>query len=896
MNGYNVTTCPTCHGFGMLQDKNSRVTCTACAGRGIWWGQEGQPILYYPVPELLSAHPSLWQTRRRPILLASTALAWVVTATALAGTLAAGPSTLSELFWQQGINRMLFGVSGLAGMTLLAAFHHQQTSQRSLHDLPAQLSRQQDSRTEGQGELHFSLAPYANPRVAALFQDAATLARAYHTPSVSDPLFLLTLLRTPHIQGMINRLELSSEELIRQLEATIPDTGQGNIDTVFFDPKVRERIYAGFSQALEKDFPYVDTEDLLLAYTRDSDAVGELLHASGLTYEDTYAMSRWYAEEQEQARRWAVWLEKGRTRPKGYMNRAWTALPTPFLDQYSLDITQLAAQGKVAVAEIRQKEMDSILQILGQTQHNSVLLVGEPGVGKQTLVNAIALRMIEEQVPEILKDKRLVSMDLGALLSNSGEAEANMQRVLEEVAHAGNVILAIPEVQALVGTSGHALDAATLLANALNRGYIQVISTATHADYHRYVESNPNLSSLLQVVQIEPATPEQAITVLEEEAPQIEHRQKVLLTYPAIETAVELATRFLPNQALPESALLTLDEAAAMTLAAKQRWVTKQQVQKVMEQKTGVPIQEAGQQEADLLLNLEEHLHQRIIGQEAAVTAVAAALRRSRAGLRDEKRPISSFLFVGPTGVGKTEMAKTVADLFFRAEDRMIRLDMSEYQDNKAVYRLIGAPASDAESYTEGGMLTQPVRDQPYSLLLFDEIEKADPDVLNLFLQLLDDGRLTENTGRTVHFNNTIIIATSNAGSPEVLQLIQQNLQGEQLDQQVLRILQQHFRPEFLNRFDAIIPFRPLNQQEVEKIASLMLVEVGNRAKEQGITLQFLPETVTYLAQQGFDPQYGARPLRRVIQEKVEGALARLILARQVEPGSVVTMTPEMVQ
>jgi ATP-dependent Clp protease ATP-binding subunit ClpC len=873
--------CKDCSGFGVKQDRAGTITCLTCHGNSMWLETADKVRLGYPIPEFVrpGQHSSAQLSKTIKHLVAGVS----ISITAISGfyLLANSLTEPLQIIWGHGIVHALFGVSGLLSMGALTYLNSHHTSTASLHDLANAPSKQ-----------FMNLAPYSNPRVSELIDACAETALEFHSPQVDEAILLIALLRQPRIGGMVTRLEHSVDDIIASIVPYIDVTGGGSINSAILTPSVRERIYSGIQEAITREFPYFDLEDILLAYAEKPGKFTSVFTQFNLSYDDVYAVSRWYAGEQERLRKWAFWLNRGRSRPKGFMNRAWTALPTPVLDTYSIDLTRQAGNGNLSSAPTRSTELKSILQVLGRTKKNNILLVGEPGVGKSTVLGAVALLMLEENVPEILKDKRLISLDVGALLSSNGQE--NMQQVLGEIAQAGNVILAIPDVQSLV--SGGSLDASDLLASALDRGYIQVISTATYADYHKYVESNATLSALMEVVEIKEMSTEQAITVLEEEAGQIESRQKVFMTYPALVAAATLAKRYLPNTVLPDSALSLLDEAAASVAQSGGRWVHKQDVEKTLEQKTNIPIQEAGEREADLLLHLEASLHERIIGQEQAIKVVSDSLRRARAGLQDAKRPISSFLFVGPTGVGKTETAKAVADLYFGTSDTMIRLDMSEYQDPTAVYKLIGAPAASSDSLTEGGALTQPIREHPFSLLLLDELEKAHPNVLNLFLQLLDDGRLTENTGRTVTYNNCLIVATSNAGSSEILELVAKGLDQQELSNQMLRVLQNYFKPEFLNRFDAIVPFFPLRPEEITQVVEVMLKRIVSTTAEQKIAITFTQEAITKLGTLGYDPLYGARPLRRVIQDKVEGMLAMLILEKKLLPGQSLQITAEMIQ
>lgn len=884
---FTLKVCSTCQGYGVLSQTQGTLTCTTCYGIGVWLETGEGKKLSYHIPEILTYHSYRDFQIRRKLKAGLRLLSFLVTIGSFLFIFLRDPGNLGGLVWGRGFSHALFGISGLTSIWALASWERHQTSLSSLHELETDLSQLTPPQT-------LNLKAYANPRVEQLIYQSTLTSQKYHSNFLDESVLLITLLQQPRIQVMLGRLELSAENLSQKISQFIEVKDAGAVQSVTITPSVHQRIYAGILEAINRDFTYIDLEDILLAFTEEPGTFTNVFKEFNLTYKQMLAVTRWYAEEQVRLRQWSFWLERGRSRPKGFMNRAWTALPTPFLDQFSHDITKMAGLGRVSSAKVREDEIIHILQILGQTQKNSVLLVGEPGVGKNTVLESLGLRMIEESVPEILKDKRLVSVDIGSLLS-SQSSEADMQKVLDEVTRAGNVILAIPEVQSLVGTSGGGLDAAGLLSQALSRGYIQVITTATYADFHRYVESNSTLSSLLEVVEIKEASPEQTIEILEEETPRIESRQHVILTYPAIEASVILAKRYLPEKVLPDSALSLIDEASSQAQIKKSSWVVKRNIEEIVEKKTQIPVHEAAAKEADLLLNLEAKLHERIIGQDEAVTAIAEALRRARAGLSTGKKPIASFLFVGPTGVGKTESARVLAETYFSNQSAMIRLDMSEYQDGKAIYSLIGAPANDPQSYTEGGSLTQPIREHPFSLILLDEIEKAHPDVLNLFLQLLDDGRLTENTGRTVYFNNAIIVATSNAGSSEILQLLKAGISPLELPKQVIRILETVFKPEFINRFDAVIPFHALRPEEIEQITTLMLGEVSKVAASKGYTITFTPDLVTKIAQLGFDPLYGARPLRRVIQDKIEGLLAKKILEKSLLPNQSLQISANMI-
>ncbi len=876
-----LITCKTCSGWGVMGEKDELISCAVCKGAGVWLTDEAGHTFTYPFPALVTPHSKQQHLLSRIARYAFTITALLLTLGSFIAIVSSAPDFLSVI-WQRGLVRIVFGISGLASAYSLSLFEQRRGSKKNLQELPIQ----NDS---------VDLTEFASTRLGELLNKAAELALVKSDQAITDGIFLLTLLTQPRIQSMIARLEHVPEDVLAAAQLLVPNGTSTPRRAVSISPEVRTRVLTAFKRALDNNFPYADLEDLLLAYAEDKEWSKNLFKNFDMNPKSVLAITKWYAEDAERSRRWAFWRERGRVKPKGFMNRGWTALPTPFLDSFSTDLTSRAAQGALTNTLARDQEVKRALEILGSPSQHNLLLVGEPGVGKATILAAIATKMASEEVPEVLRDHRLVELDIASLLS-SGDPEQNVRTVLDEVQQAGNVILAIPEIQSLVHTSDSPLDAAALLASALKQNILQVISTATFADFHRYVEQNAVLTSLLTVLEVKPPSIDQTIAILEEEGVVIENTQNVYLTYPAIEKAAELAERFLTDQVLPQSAIDLLGDAASTAKAASNRWVQAVDVEAAVEKRTGVPVKAAGAEEGQRLLNLETELHKRIVGQNQAVDAVADALRRARAGLHTNDRPIATFLFVGPTGVGKTEMAKAVAAIYFGKEEAFTRLDMSEYQDGTAVYKLIGAPPSASDSPTEGGALTQPIREHPFSLILLDEIEKAHPDVLNLFLQLLDDGRLTENTGRTVQYRNTIVVATSNAHSVEISKLISEGVNPEQLPKQVLTLLQQGFRPEFLNRFDAIIPFSPLTQTEAQSVTAMLLGAVTTTAAEQGITVTFRQDAVELLTRLGYDPHFGGRPLRRIIQDKVEGLLAKLILAGTVSKGSALEIGADMLQ
>lgn len=634
---------------------------------------------------------------------------------------------------------------------------------------------------------------------------------------------------------------------------------------------------------------------------------------------------------------------------------------TPTLNQFGRDLTELAAENKLDPVIGRQKEIDRVLQVLTRRTKNNPCLIGEPGVGKTAVVEGLAQRIIEQDVPETLKDKRVVSLDMASLVAGTkfrGEFEERLKKVINEIKQAGNVILFIDEMHTIIGAGAAegAIDASNILKPALARGELQTIGATTLDEYRKHVEKDPALERRFQPVMVEEPSVEDTIKILEGLRDRYEAHHRVKISDEALAAAAKLSHRYITDRFLPDKAIDLMDEAASRvrlkTLTAppelkemedeldairkekdaaikaqefekaarlrdkeqeirakvdslKEKWhkdhkldqatVTEDHIAQIVSDWTGIPVKRLAEEESERLLKMEEILHKRVIGQDEAVKAIARALRRARAGLKDPARPIGSFIFLGPTGVGKTELARALADAMFGDEDAMIRLDMSEYMEKFAVSRMVGAPPGYV-GYEEGGELTEKIRRKPYSVVLFDEIEKAHPDVFNILLQILEDGRLTDSKGRVVDFKNTIIIMTSNVGAnliqkARVLGFAPEHEEERDyasMKDKVLEELKRTFRPEFLNRVDEIIVFHALTQENIRAIVTLMIKEVNDRLKENDISIEVADAAKDLLAKEGFDPMYGARPLRRVIQKKIEDKLSEELLRGNISGGDTV--------
>ncbi|MBI2473653.1 ATP-dependent Clp protease ATP-binding subunit [Candidatus Uhrbacteria bacterium] len=593
-------------------------------------------------------------------------------------------------------------------------------------------------------------------------------------------------------------------------------------------------------------------------------------------------MLEWLRIHEKMRQRYTHFQKAAYAKPTGAMNRSMTSVATPLLDAISEDLTTAAVLGHLPMLIDREKEIEEIFRVI-EGGRQSVVLVGSEGVGKSALIAGIAELMVQEDVPKILQDKRLVRISIPHLVSgvDASQAQDRLLQVFYEVSRSKNIILVMNDIDQIVSQdSAGATDLASTLVDFLSRGGTFAITTTTPQAYTALVERSV-IGRIFQRVLIAEPDQQTAIHILESKIGGIEHEQNVIFSYEAVEKAVKLSDRYMHETYLPKKAIEVAREVALQVAKTKgaDALVTAEDIASIISSKTGIPTMSVGEDEKTKLLSLESHMHGRVIGQDEAVNAIAAALRRARTELRSGSRPIATFLFLGPTGVGKTELAKTVAETYFGSEQKMIRLDMSEYQDASSINRMLGAPGS-----LQGGLLTEAVRKNPFAIVLLDELEKAHPDILNVFLQVFDDGRLTDVTGRTIDFTNTIIVATSNAGTQYIQDAVSR---GEDLAHIKTHLIEEElrtiYRPEFLNRFDGIIVFKPLNEQDVLEITKLFMKTVASRLEPKGIGFRAEDSAVIELAHRGFDPKFGARPLRRLVQEEVDNAIANALLEGTVQ-------------
>ncbi|MFK9094854.1 ATP-dependent protease ATP-binding subunit ClpC [Bacillus salipaludis] len=730
-------------------------------------------------------------------------------------------------------------------------------------------------------------------------------------------------------------LGLGSDKIQKEVENLI-GKGQEASQTIHYTPRAKKVIELSMDEARKLGHSYVGTEHILLGLIREGEGVAaRVLNNLGVSL--------------NKARQQVLQL-LGSNESGGHQGGASASANTPTLDGLARDLTSIAREGSLDPVIGRSKEIQRVIEVLSRRTKNNPVLIGEPGVGKTAIAEGLAQQIVNNEVPEILRDKRVMTLDMGTVVAGTkyrGEFEDRLKKVMDEIRQAGNIILFIDELHTLIGAGGAegAIDASNILKPSLARGELQCIGATTLDEYRKYIEKDAALERRFQPIRVDEPTAEESIQILEGLRDRYEAHHRVSITDEAIKAAVKLSDRYISDRFLPDKAIDLIDEAgskvrlrsyttppnlkelevkleevrkekdaavqsqefekAASLRDTEQRlreqleetkktWkekqgkenneVTVEDIASVVSSWTGVPVSKLAETETAKLLNLEEVLHSRIIGQEEAVKAVSKAVRRARAGLKDPKRPIGSFVFLGPTGVGKTELARALAEAMFGDDDAMIRIDMSEYMEKHSTSRLVGSPPGYV-GYEEGGQLTEKVRRKPYSVILLDEIEKAHPDVFNILLQVLEDGRLTDSKGRTVDFRNTVLIMTSNVGAEALKRnkYVGFNIQdGEQdykdMKGKVMEELKKAFRPEFLNRIDEIIVFHALERKHLNEIVTLLSDQLIKRLKEQDISLELTEAAKEKISQEGYDPEYGARPLRRAIQKHIEDRLSEELL------------------
>src|SRR5690349_1543964 len=787
-------------------------------------------------------------------------------------------------------------------------------------------------------------------QVVVLAQDEArTLKHDY----LGSEHILLGLLGEPRgvAAGVLDALDMTLEEVRAQVARLV---GQGDdmpTGQIPFTPGAKKVLELALREALSLGHNYIGTEHILLGLVRENEGVAARILLD-------------FDADAEKIRNEIIRMLSGPGRrqgsggggPAGEKSKS-----SKLLDQFGRNLTKQAQEGKLDPVVGRQTEIERIMQILSRRTKNNPVLIGEPGVGKTAVVEGLAQRISSNQVPDILKNKQIYSLDLAALVAGSkyrGEFEERLKKVMKEITQRGDIILFIDELHNLVGAGAAegAIDAASILKPALARGELQTIGATTLDEYRKYLERDSALERRFQQIRVEEPTTDDTVEILRGLRDRYEAHHRCKITDEALSAAAALADRYIQDRHLPDKAIDLIDEAAsrmriktmtappryreledeiekvrkdkeasienqefekAASLRDKERKLTqkkreleeqwraeeqteqpeigKEEIADIVSMWTGIPVFELTEAESLRLVRMEEELHKRVIGQDAAIIAVSKAIRRARAGIKDPKRPTGSFIFLGPSGVGKTELARTLAEFLFGDEDAMIQIDMSEYMEKHAVSRLVGSPPGYI-GYDEGGQLTEAVRRKPYSVVLFDEIEKAHPDVFNILLQILEDGKLTDSQGRKVDFRNVIVIMTSNIGSASISKNVslgfnmssEDGLSYDDMKTRVMGDLKKAFRPELLNRIDESIVFPKLAKNEILQIVDLLMNRLRVQMAEHEVTIELTPEAKEMLVEKGYDPTMGARPLRRAIQRYIEDPLADFVLGRQLDPGSTI--------
>ncbi|MFI7321904.1 ATP-dependent Clp protease ATP-binding subunit [Streptomyces venezuelae] len=801
----------------------------------------------------------------------------------------------------------------------------------------------------GSGRRQIDIGRLMSGPARELVAAAASYAAEHGKSNLDTEHLLRAALTIEPTRGLVARSGADPEQIAEEIDRHSAET-EGAVPTqaVALTPAVKRALLDAHEVARAVGAGYIGPEHIVMALAANPDsAAGHILNAA--------RFDPGPAPQQPQ----------GRPGPAEQRQNGSSGTPTPTLDQFGRDLTARAAEGGVDPVIGREEEIEQTIEVLSRRGKNNPVLIGDAGVGKTAVVEGLAQRIADGDVPETLAGRRVIALDLSGVVAGTryrGDFEERLNGIIEEVrAHSDEVIVFIDELHTVVGaggggSEGGSMDAGNMLKPALARGELHVIGATTLEEYRRYIEKDAALARRFQPILVAEPTAADAVEILRGLRDRYEAHHQVRYSDEALLAAVELSDRYLTERFLPDKAIDLMDQAGArvrlrastkgtdvraleremeqltrdkdQAVAAEQYEratelrdrvadlarrieegrsrapgdgriveVNSEDIAEVVSRQTGIPVSTLTQEERDRLLGLEEHLHERVVGQEEAVSAVAEAVLRSRSGLSSPDRPIGSFLFLGPTGVGKTELARALAEALFGSEERMVRLDMSEFQERHTVSRLVGAPPGYV-GHEEAGQLTEAVRRHPYSLLLLDEVEKAHPDVFNTLLQVLDDGRLTDAQGRTVNFTNTVIVMTSNLGSEALTgrgATLGFRADGSEADEearreQVLRPLREHFRPEFLNRIDEIVIFRRLTGEQLRQVTDLLLEETRRRLHAQDVTIEFTTEAVDWLARRGHQPEYGARPLRRTIQREVDNRLSRLLLDGGLTAGSRVTV------
>lgn len=704
---------------------------------------------------------------------------------------------------------------------------------------------------------------------------------------------LKSLAKVDKIKFIISRMGISPDYFLKKLD-------KFNSNNTGSKTKLNIILKESLKTAIAEDHNTIETGDLFIVLSRNDNFLKNLIFNLNIKSEDLAFIVNWETTIRKEIKNRK--FNPDNIKRTGGIGKDWSAGYTLALSRYAYDLTKSISKGLPIKYNAHKNEISKIEKILSRSTHHNTMLIGEPGVGKESTVLLLAKKIYEGNTTDILKNKKIMRLNTDYLLAganNSGEILRRLISVMQDAVYAGNIIIFIDNIHKLFGGTDNrigSLDASEILLPFLENPNLFIISTTSLSKYHQAIETKKAVVEKIETININEPNEIETLKILQENVPNLEFRHHVLITFKALNSVIKLSDAYMYDRAFPEKAILLLEEVSSS--APSKSIISENSIENLITRKTGVPVGELGIEEKQKLLNLESILHKRVIGQNEAIKEISNAMRRARTGIKSTSKPIGSFLFLGPTGVGKTETAKALAEAYFTDENKIIRFDMSEYQEINSINRFIGAPAGTPGADT-GGELTNAIKDNPFSLILFDEIEKAHPNILNLFLQLLDEGRVTDSIGRKVKFTNSIIIATSNAGAEFIRNKIKDNISANKLKFELLNYLQQEklFRPEFLNRFTGVISFKPLTPSEVLKITKLLINSlVKDMAEEKDIIIKISLDAINLLAQIGYDPTLGARPIKRTIQDKVENLIAKKLLSGEISKGGILNISKEDIE
>ncbi len=927
-----IVCCPTCNGNKVTEDG---VSCKACQGMGVFL-RVGNGMLYFWNEKILGVSPFLFSLSKFVSKSVHLVIYLFVILTFLYGlyfiivhnskflidvnkelgsTITTNPivqillsvsiflqhfvKAISVIFSEKGTDPLVFwlGTSGI-----MYSYYYVKIKDTSRKEIDFSSSDFEIFLSKDADKIRGSvdISDYTSVSAQQILKESLCLAHSLkQVPSIFHLAKVVS--QGSQIRTLFKRLEIDAGEFTKHLDTLIKELPKddyydqdGIFNSTVMSPQLEKAVIVAFYETVIMGMKKIHVESFFLSMFSD-DNLKKYFKDLNIEVEDARKTVLWVNS-------WSntkIRLDRPRKIRHSVMNKAWTARVTPELDSFTYDLTDQARSGMMGNIVDREKELNNLMRILERTSKNNALLIGEEGSGRSTIVKKLADRMVKDEVLPTLRDKRLVVLDIGSLVSGAGVGgnfEARIRLMINDMGRSGNIILFIPNIHEIAAAgSGGGFDASKVLSPIFSQGIFQVIGSTDYRNYHRFIEPRADFANNFDFVKVEEMDEDRTIEILAVQARIIEAREGIVMTYGAIKKAVELSKRYITNRILPGKAIDLLSETAVEVRRRGSGAVLRDQdIMEVITEKTGIPLTNINSNEAEKLLALEDNLHQRVIGQKDAVRAIASSIRRVRVGMKNENRPIGTFLFLGPTGVGKTELAKALAESYFGDEDAMIRVDMSEYQTPGSVEKLIGS-SNDLSESSSGGILTEAVKRKPFSLVLLDELEKADKNVFNIFLQVFDDGRLTDNLGRTVDFTNTIIIATSNAGSDVISKIVvDKDSSNERILQMLEPYLLKSFAPEFLNRFTARIVFRSLTKKDVMAIARLQINSLAKRMDmAQGIKIEISDEALSIVAELGYSAEYGARFLQRTIQEKLENLIATKFLQGEIKRGDTFVIKKE---